>query len=142
MHPSSEARSEVMGRATLILIVDDETDFRTAMREVLEGEGCTVLEAADGKAALVILQDTALPHLILLDLRMPVMNGWDFYAQLQKEPVFAAIPVAILSAVEASRPSGVMHVLHKPIDLPNLLGLLGAIEAPERPSRPPQLHPF
>jgi CheY-like chemotaxis protein len=123
-----------MERATTILIVDDDADFSAALREVLEAEGCTVREAANGEAALGILRNTALPHLILLDLRMPVMNGWDFYAALQKEPAFAHIPVAVMSAAAALRPAGSMHVVNKPIDLPNLLGLLHAIEAPDRPS--------
>jgi len=137
----AEAKIELMERATRILIVDDDADFRTALREVLEAEGCVIWQAADGKAALCILRSTASPHLILLDLMMPVMNGWDLYEELQKDPALAAIPIAVLSAVARKRPTGVMHELHKPIDLPNLLGLLHAIEAPDRPSSATQLRP-
>jgi CheY-like chemotaxis protein len=131
-----------MERATRILIVDDDTDFREALRQVLEEEGCAVQEAADGKIALAVLQSDAPPQLILLDLEMPVMNGWDLYAALQKDPALATIPVAVLSAVAPMRPAGSMHVLNKPIDLPNLLGLLHAIEAPDEPSSVVRLHPF
>jgi CheY-like chemotaxis protein len=123
-----------MTRATRILIVDDDADFSAVLRDILQDEGCTVLEAADGREALGILQGGPLPHLILFDLRMPVMNGWQFHDELQREPALAAIPLAVLSAVSCARPSGDMHVLHKPIDLQNLLGLLQAIEAPDRPS--------
>jgi len=123
-----------MGHASRILIVDDDAEFRAVLRQVLEDEGCAVSEAADGRAALDVLRGTALPHLILLDLMMPVMNGWDFHAEVQKDPSLAGIPVAVLSAVGQMRPFGLMHELHKPIDLPNLLGLLRAIEEPERPS--------
>ena len=130
-----------MGRATRILIVDDEADFRAALRQVLEDEGCTVNEAADGRMALAVLRNDTRPHLILLDLRMPVMNGWDLYKELQEDPALATIPIAVLSAVAPLRPSGSMHVLNKPIDLPNLLGLLHAIEAPDRPSAAIRLRP-
>jgi CheY-like chemotaxis protein len=118
-----------MARANRILIIDDDDDFREALRGVLEAESCTVYDAADGKAALSILQ-RVLPQLILLDLQMPGMNGWDLYAELQKDATLAAIPLAVLSAAAHKRPAGAMHVLHKPIDLPNLLGLLRLIEEP------------
>jgi CheY-like chemotaxis protein len=127
-----------MTRATHILIVDDDDDFREALRCVLEAEGCTVYEAQDGKVALGILVDVV-PHLILLDLRMPVMNGWELYAELQKDPALAAIPVGVLSSVSGERPFGPMHVLNKPVDLPNLLSLLDAIDAPDILSRAPRL---
>jgi CheY-like chemotaxis protein len=123
-----------MTRASRILIVDDDADFSAVLRDVLQDQGCTVLEAADGREALRILHGEPLPHLILFDLRMPVMNGWEFHDELQTEPGLAAIPLAVLSAVSCARPSGAMHVLHKPIDLQNLLRLLDAIDAPERPA--------
>jgi CheY-like chemotaxis protein len=122
-----------MTRATQILVVDDDADFSAVLRDLLQDEGCTVREAADGREALRILHGGPLPHLILFDLRMPVMNGWQFHDELQREPALAAIPVAVLSAISCARPCGAMHVLHKPIDLQNLLGLLHAIEAPDRP---------
>ena len=122
-----------MGRARNILVVDDDADFRAALREVLENEGCTVYEAADGRVALSVLR-VVVPDLICLDLTMPVMNGWAFHAELQKDPVLSLIPIALLSGADDMPFSPSMHVLHKPVDLPNLLGLLHAIEEPERPS--------
>jgi CheY-like chemotaxis protein len=129
-----------MGRANLILIVDDDVDFRLTLRQVLEDEGCIVRDAADGKAALLAIKE-AIPDLVILDLMMPVMNGWDLYAELQREPLLAAIPVAVLSGVARMRPFGAMHEIHKPVDLPSLLGLLQAIETPSRPSRASRLPP-
>jgi CheY-like chemotaxis protein len=120
----------MMARATHILIVDDDDDFREALRGVLESEGRTVYEAANGKIALSILHDVV-PHFILFDLNMPVMNGWDLYAELQKDAALAAIPIGVLSSNTHRRPSGSMHVLNKPVDLPDLLGLLNAIDTPE-----------
>jgi CheY-like chemotaxis protein len=127
-----------MARATHILIVDDDDDFREALRNVLEAEGCIVFDAADGKMALGILLHVV-PHLILFDLHMPGMNGWELYAELQKDKTLATIPVGVLSSSAHKRPAGSMHVLNKPIDLPNLLGLLRAIEAPDTPSYAPRL---
>jgi two-component system chemotaxis response regulator CheY len=124
-----------------ILILDDDTEFRAVLRQVLEDEGCAVNEAPDGTTALRVLRSNVLPHLILLDLMMPVMNGWDFHAEMQKDPSLAAIPAAVLSAVGQMRPFGAMHELRKPVDLPNLLGLLHAIEAPDRPSTAARLEP-
>jgi CheY-like chemotaxis protein len=131
----------VTDRAKRILIVDDDADFRTVIRTVLEGEGCTVNEAPNGKVALNALCE-ALPDLIILDLDMPVMNGWDFCCQVQKDPRLAAIPIAVLSSVTQARPCGSMHVIQKPIRLAGLLGLLHAIDAPNQPrdsTRPPAL---
>jgi CheY-like chemotaxis protein len=127
-----------MPRARNILIVDDDLEFRAALREVLQQEGCTVFEAGDGKAALAVLR-TVLPDLIFLDLMMPVMNGWDFHAHLQSEPTLSAIPVACLSGVDRMAPRGSLHVLHKPVNLPTLLGLLQVLEQPNRPSIVPHL---
>jgi hypothetical protein len=62
-----------------------------------------------------------------------VMNGWDFYAEIQKDPALAAIPIAVLSSQPHKRPSDSMHLLGKPVDLPKLWGLLNAIDAAGRP---------
>ena len=122
-----------MSKATHVLIVDDDPEFRGILRDVLGQEGCSVREADNGCKALEVL-DEFTPDLIFVDLMMPVMNGWDFFAALQSDERLARVPIAILSAVARMRPVGSMHVLNKPIDLPNLLGLLDAIDAPE--SRP------
>ena len=128
-----------MGHAHRVLIVDDDAEFRAVLREVLEDEGCAVVEAPDGKSALGVLRSAAAPELILLDLMMPVMNGWDFHAEMQKDPSIAGIPIAVLSGVGRMRPFGAMHELHKPVDLPNLLGLLHALDAPDQPATAIQL---
>jgi CheY-like chemotaxis protein len=118
-----------MAGARHILVVDDSADFREGLRAVLEDQGCAVSEAANGKIALHILC-TVLPHLILFDLEMPVMNGWEFYAELQKDPVLAAIPIGVLSSGFDRRPVGSMHVLGKPLNLNKLRAVLCAIDLP------------
>jgi CheY-like chemotaxis protein len=124
-----------MPRASLILVVDDDADFRAVLREVLEGESCRVQEAADGKAALVALA-AEIPDLVIIDLMMPVMNGWDLYAAMQHDPALVDVPVAIASGVVRMRPLGVMHELRKPFGLQGLMRLLRILGAPDRTSRP------
>ena len=121
-----------MGRARHVLVVEDNVDLRTALRELLEDQGCAVYEASDGKMALEILR-TVVPDLIVLDLLMPIMDGWTCHAHLQKDPTLAAIPVAVLSGAEQSRAPKAAHVLQKPLNLVSLIGLLQALDTPDRP---------
>jgi CheY-like chemotaxis protein len=119
-----------MTRARHVLIVDDDSEFRLILRDLLEDQGCSVYEAADGRAALGVLR-TIQPDLIFLDLVMPIMDGWALHAELRDDPKLAEVPIAVLSAAEESRPEGVTHVLRKPVTLPSLLGLLDAVDNPK-----------
>jgi CheY-like chemotaxis protein len=116
-----------MPRRTIVLVVDDDTSFRTVIAEVLGQEGCTVYEAGDGAEALEILR-VMVPDLILVDLMMPVMNGWALYAELQRNPRVAQVPVAILSSVARMRPVGAARVMKKPLDLATLQELLRTLD--------------
>jgi CheY-like chemotaxis protein len=111
-----------------VLVVDDDPEFRAVVGEVLAAEGCSVYEAANGREALDLLRDL-LPDLILLDLMMPVMNGWDLYAELQRDARFSKTEIAVLSAVSRLRPFGQIRSLNKPIDLTILLQLLETVDA-------------
>ena len=82
----------------LILVVDDDASIRAAMRELLETEGYDVTEAANGLAALGKLRAGLRPAVILLDLMMPVMDGWDLRTEQLRDPELAAIPVLIVTA--------------------------------------------
>jgi CheY-like chemotaxis protein len=118
-----------MSRAASVLIVDDDEDHRNTLGEVLQGEGCTVYMADNGKHALEVL-DVMRPDLVVVDLMMPVMNGWDFCAAIDRTPRLADIPIVILSAVARFRPAGRKRVLSKPIRLDTLLALLDIVDAP------------
>lgn len=118
-----------MARARTVLIVDDEADFRHALRELLEDQGCSVCEAEDGRSALAKLRSYT-PDLLITDLLMPIMDGWALRAALRRDPRLARVPVAVLTAVDDTAPGEFTHVLHKPVTLPNLLTLLQALEAP------------
>jgi len=110
----------------LVMLVEDDADIRDTIVEVLEYRGFEMLSAEDGAQALARLRAAPVkPALILLDLTMPVMNGWEFMAAKALEPELAAIPVVVLSAVanierqgEAPRWAG---ILSKPVGLQTLL---------------------
>lgn len=108
-----------------ILIVEDERDVREILKEVLELEGYKVHVASNGKEAIDVLGRIERPCLILLDLMMPVMNGWDFLEKRKTDDVLAQIPVAVVSA--SSRPVDLRSKgtvsMPKPIDLEALLEL-------------------
>ena len=83
----------------VVLIVDDDADTRVALADLLEDAGYDVLCAANGREALVRLSVSEVRcDLILLDLLMPVMNGWDFRQRQRATPEIANIPVLLMSA--------------------------------------------
>src|SRR5262249_6773543 len=89
-----------------ILIVEDDPDLRHAISQVLEEEGYPVRGAANGKEALAILETETGPYLILLDLMMPVMNGWQFLERKNRDSRISAYPVLIVSAYLDQPPPG------------------------------------
>jgi CheY-like chemotaxis protein len=110
--------------ASHILIVEDDEDIREVLATLLAGEGYSVATAMEGRHALSLLAAGPTPSLILLDLMMPGMNGWDFLATLPSHPAFAAIPVVVLSATTNSPPPGASEFLPKPVDLGRLLDVV------------------
>ncbi|MGE3611288.1 MAG: response regulator [Bacteriovoracaceae bacterium] len=104
-----------------ILIIDDEIDFRLTLAELLTLQGYGVCTARDGIGALnYLLEKEEVPDLIILDLNMPNMNGWDFLKQIDANDVFSKIPLMIVSGdfmVHEEEFSGRLRpVLLKPID--------------------------
>jgi len=89
-----------------ILIVDDDSDVRNALSELLEEEGFSVEAAQNGREALARLRTGKVhPAVILLDLMMPGMDGWDFRSEQMRDPRLASVPVVIVSASGFSRES-------------------------------------
>ena len=83
----------------MVLVVEDEADWREALATVLEDARYDVLCAANGAEALRVLeQHQGRCDVILLDLMMPVMNGWDFRSRQLRDPLLADIPVLLMSA--------------------------------------------
>ena len=84
-----------------VLVVDDDPDFRELARRMLEREGYTVIEADNGRAALDRLRD-GLPGVVLLDLMMPEMDGFDFVAAVRDEPAWRSVPIVVITAKDLS----------------------------------------
>jgi CheY-like chemotaxis protein len=113
-----------MAARDYILIVEDDFDIREALTQILEEEGYVVRGASNGREALDVANDEV-PKLILLDLMMPVMNGWQFRAEQLKDPRLASVPVIVISADPQVQPKaaslGAAGLLRKPISLDDLL---------------------
>jgi CheY-like chemotaxis protein len=109
-----------------ILVVDDDVDIRDALAEALDAYGYAVLRAANGAEALELLRSRDAPHVILLDLMMPVMDGFQFRAQQQMNTALATIPVVVITAGTTAPASELddLPVLYKPISLSNLLQIV------------------
>jgi len=100
-----------------VLVVDDDQAIREVIAEVLRDEGYEVVCAENGEQALRELQRDP-PNLVLLDLMMPVMSGWELLEHLQASGELSRIPVVVVSAMNAP---GAHEHLAKPIDLDSLL---------------------
>jgi CheY-like chemotaxis protein len=114
-----------MGSDKLILVVEDDSTTRLAMKTLLEAAGYRVACASNGREALDHLRRAEPPWLILTDLSMPVMTGWQFRREQQQDPALSRIPVVVLSA-EGDLPRiaaglGVAGHLPKPVEFDGLL---------------------
>ena len=107
-----------------VLIVEDEEDLREMMRDALELSGFTVVTAQEGQDALEKLSKIEQLCLVLLDLLMPGMNGWDFFEKLRQRPELAAVPVVVHSSLPNRAPAGVTRVLQKPVLLDELVSVV------------------
>jgi CheY-like chemotaxis protein len=102
-----------------VLVVDDDQDIREAVVEAITDAGYTVEAAANGVEALRAMRNHA-PCVVLLDLMMPVMDGWEVVAQMDLDPALAKVAVCIVSAHDKDPPRNDC-VLRKPVSLANLL---------------------
>ncbi len=110
-----------------VLIVDDDYDIRTSLRDLLEEEGYQASVVENGARAVERLRGGDAPCVILLDLMMPVMDGWTFLDRRRSDPALSSIPVVVLTAAdEPLFPEGLPagHCLRKPIDLPLVLEMV------------------
>lgn len=81
-----------------VLVVEDDSDLRESLSQALQDHGFTVTQAANGQQALELLKRGIRPGLILLDLMMPVLSGWELRDALREDPELAKIPQLIVSA--------------------------------------------
>jgi CheY-like chemotaxis protein len=119
-----------------ILVVDDDDDFREALGEVLTEAGYPVDQAADGEAALRRIAAEK-PGLVLLDLKMPVLDGWGVVERLRKDPATADIPILILSAYGYEWES---ELLGAQGFVPKSVGMEEILDRIRRIAGPPPMH--
>jgi CheY-like chemotaxis protein len=110
------------------MVVDDDADIRDSIGDILELRGYRVTRAANGREALERLRSGPKPCLILLDLMMPVLNGWEFREQQSTDEALKSVPVVIISgdgsADQKAAKIGVSEYLRKPLELSNILDVV------------------
>ena len=118
--------------AQTIFIVEDDVDTREMLRRFLELEGYRVEIAANGRQALDRLKAGLNACVIVLDLMMPVMDGWQFRREQVRHKALAAIPVIVVSAAGRERLGEIRAdaVVSKPVDLDELLARITACCSP------------
>jgi two-component system, chemotaxis family, chemotaxis protein CheY len=114
-----------------ILVVEDDDDIRDFVAAVLQHVGYSVVVAANGQIALSMV-DREAPRAILLDMKMPIMDGWEFARRYQQQP--APAPLIIMTAahdtaIQAAQ-VGAVGVLNKPFDLDKLLSVVASVLPP------------
>ena len=128
--PDSQA-----GRADTrpILIVDDDASVRRTISRFFTAEGFAVVEADNGQNALTYLRGGGDAIVIVLDLRMPVMDGWTFRREQRLDPRLAHIPIIVLSGADADGfpELGAMAAFEKPVSLLQIVNLVKSLSASE-----------
>jgi CheY-like chemotaxis protein len=123
-----------------VLIVEDDEDIRADLAAILRVKGFVVEESANGRDALTRLESGPPPCVLVLDLMMPVMNGWELRAVMRAQPTLRDIPVVVVSGAGRIDPKEVdaleaVAVLVKPFELTQLLELVGRY-CPRRQAAP------
>jgi CheY-like chemotaxis protein len=106
-----------------VLLVEDDAPLRELMREALELSGYDVVAAGNGREALAAMLRIEHVCLVILDLLMPVMDGWEFFSEIQTRPPLGAVPVVVHTSEPGQAPTGT-RVLQKPIKLDRLLSVV------------------
>src|SRR6185436_21134841 len=105
-------------------VVEDEPDLLEVTRFALECEGFAVETARNGQEALELLRAGARPGLVLLDLMMPVMNGWELLDKIARTPSLQGIPIVVLTAATSADVHGAAAILRKPLELGSLIEIV------------------
>ncbi|WNG40871.1 response regulator [Archangium violaceum] len=111
-----------------VLVVEDHADSRELLAEFLEALGYEVDVAANGLEALERLRGAPCPTVMLLDLMMPVMSGWELMRHVREDPVLRSLAVVVVSGAGESQslPEGILGAVPKPVDLNALRAYLKA----------------
>jgi two-component system, chemotaxis family, chemotaxis protein CheY len=113
--------------APRVVLVEDDRDLARAICAAVEAEGFAIVHLGNSEAGLDYLSNSPPPLLILLDLNMPVVNGWEFRRRQTQDPRIANVPVIVMSAHQTgvlADATGVSFYLKKPFSLDTLLGYI------------------
>jgi CheY-like chemotaxis protein len=112
--------------ANTVLVVEDEEEARTSLVQILEFEGFGVVGFSNGAEALEYLAQSGQPCLIVMDIRMPVMDGPQLRSTMLRDPRLAKIPVIVVTALEPSAAAGLsaLRVFRKPLDVDALVSVV------------------
>jgi CheY-like chemotaxis protein len=112
-----------------LMIIDDDDDLRNTLTYIMTSQGYEVAAFGSARSALTALENNRTPFLILLDLMMAGMSGWDFRAAQLENPQLTSIPVVVMTAADTlsdgDRALADLEVLAKPFELDALLALVG-----------------
>jgi CheY-like chemotaxis protein len=125
--------------AASVLVVDDDPNLVRLMSKFLKLEGFAPVPAANGLEALTYLRGGGDASVILLDLRMPVMDGWTFRIEQRRDPVLANIPIVVLSGMDTE---GIHEMeaaasFNKPVSFPEVVGVVRRLCEARAASQPP-----
>jgi CheY-like chemotaxis protein len=120
---------------TRIVVIDDDADLRHALSVILRLEGHEVTEFSDATEAISRIEGGLAVDVILLDLMMPIMNGWEFCRYRDQSPLLKKVPVIVITARQSVEPPiGVSEILLKPFDPQVLEEAIGRVLAPRAAS--------
>lgn len=118
------------------LVVDDHSDIRMFVKRTLTHKGFTVVEAADGQDAVRLARQCQ-PSVVLLDLCMPGLDGWEVASQMRSDPALEDVPIIVMTAYYLSttwrlaHQAGCQHVIAKPFTMDDLTNAVSVVTAPE-----------
>jgi CheY-like chemotaxis protein len=107
-----------------ILVIDDDAASTDSLTDILTGEGYAVATACNGKEALEHLRDAPIPRLIILDLFMPQMDGWEFRREQLKDAKLRNIPVVVMTGASIYAGIDANVIVHKPLDVERFVSLI------------------
>jgi CheY-like chemotaxis protein len=106
-----------------ILLVEDDLDIRDLLQDYLEERGYDVIPAGTGKQAIdfLTLDPQSPPGVVILDLMMPIMTGWQVLEKIRREPRLSRLPVVVLTGASSDKPAGASTLFRKPFRLEALV---------------------